>query len=98
MRWLLLFVTLLLPACGSAPAPRATHGDSLAGALVLRGGAGGPDPQIAEYDWIRENRPGARLVGEGRLRQAGRVYDVVRIVRRGRPEQLYFDVTAAIDG
>jgi hypothetical protein len=98
MRALMLSSVILLAACGGSQTTRVQDGGTLAEALVLRGGAGAMDPKIAEYEWIRAHRPDARVVGEGRMRQGGRVYDVVRIVRRGRPEQLYFDVTEAIGG
>jgi hypothetical protein len=86
-----------LAGCSApAVAPRTSgDGSSLAAALVVTCGAGGADRQVAEYGWIRRNRPGARLVGQAELRQGGRTYDVVAIVLRGREEQLYFDVTAA---
>jgi hypothetical protein len=98
MRTVLVLVALALAACGGSQTTRVQDGGTLAEALVLRGGAGAMDPKIAEYEWIRAHRPDARVVGEGRMRQGGRVYDVVRIVRRGMPEQLYFDVTQAIGG
>lgn len=97
-----MFLALALAACRTvSPAPSAApatssggDGASMATAIVIDA-ANEADGVAAEYAWLREHFPGARVVNQSLLTPAGdHVYDAIEFTARdGTKHTVYFDIS-----
>lgn len=104
MRFAALAVTLLLAAsaCRTTGSPAASTeirylgGDGLTAetAVIVSGARSSVDGVPAEYAWIRQNLPGAKIESQS-LVLGSKVYDVFDVnLPTGETRAVFFDITA----
>lgn len=94
MLCLFLAAGLLVPPALAEIVYKGGDGGSPETAIVITGAEGSLDGIQSEYDWVKRNRPGAKVVSQALLESDGRVYDRLTLRVGGRTEEVYFDITA----
>jgi uncharacterized protein YhfF len=69
-------------------------GSSQAQAIIIKGASGESDGVHSEYEWVKQNRHGAEILGQALLMKDDRAYDMLTIRLNGVEEEIFFDITA----
>lgn len=68
-------------------------GSSAQTAISIRGAHGEHDGIAAEYDWLKQHRPGWKPVMQRLVIEDGLLLDVLTIERAGKRQDLYFEIS-----